>query len=354
MQNIKDTVFDPLPENDLIEKNQYTDMLLGVHVTKEFLAQEFDPKNTDLKTAKTMVLPKIADDVELVRFAYGNNLLTDEDIAILFCNLIICFDTAVDTSVMDYIYQIKPMLIYTPVVLKCFGTLLRTITDSSLAVLLDWYERTDYMVYISLLSRLVIRNENVLRYIDTKPADILVAQNYQITHSLCASLRLDRLHRYLDRIQGDLPYNEFINYAILNSDVFLYFYAKTGSYKTDNLDLILRNFEQKNYDVATIMAKGFDGAVDSIATLKYIHSKSDVDMLRFVAENIKIDIHANNDFFLRYLLADEYYEMLKYLFDNEERFGSFYNANNKKTIDKIINFVDNEDVLELLRTRCKI
>jgi hypothetical protein len=136
--------------------------------------------------------------------------------------------------------------------------------------------------------------------------------------------------------------------------VFLYFYAKTGSYKTDNLDLILRNFEQKNYDVATIMAKGFDGAVDSIATLKYIHSKSDVDMLRFVAENIKIDIHANNDFFLRYLLADEYYEMLKYLFDNEERFGSFYNANNKKTIDKIINFVDNEDVLELLRTRCKI
>ena len=337
----------------VVKKNEYTDYIVGVDITCDVLLHELNMDNQYIVTAKTIIISRIAERFDLVRYAYENKLLNHTDIMMIFLNLIICFDANVNTEVMDYIIDVVKLNIINSTVINTISCMLHK-SATNCYLLFDWFRNKNRDMFACIITYFLhtANKKVVLDYIDTY-TEILECADCGIIQSMCASFDLNTMLGYLTKLESyvqenNIPYKKFIQASIsnVNNEVFEYF-IKHHEYQCTDFNNVLKCIEYGNFNRAKILYDTYQGATPDENIVSNIHRLNRIDVLKFFAEQTKIDLHVKNNMLFRYLIIDENCEMIKFLLDCEDKLGLF-NVPNDPYINKILPYNDNPVIMSML------
>jgi hypothetical protein len=377
--NLSETIFNKsvyrnFPENTIIRKNDYIVRLKNEKITKDSILKEFDRTNTQLNVAKMILLPKIADDLEMIIFLCENVLLTKDDLSMIFLNLTVCFDDQINTKIMDFIFSLCPMICYSKSMIMVFDAMLKEYKNEgkNISLLFDWYFYADNIRSLFILSHFIDTHhkDKILLYLENHQ-NLLKSYDYHLVKSICAYGDLQQVDKYLDLIKTDfnvnddkiqnrkIMYTKFIDHAVLNKDVFMHMFGVVDNYKCKDFNDVIKNLEKNNIDTAKILCDNFDvacGKIDHHSVVEFIKNKNDIKILEIIIGCSKFDLHSNDDVLFRHLLCDEKYEMIDFLLNrtNEKNSDEFNDPALIGYVKKTIRFIENKKLLELIKNKYKL
>lgn len=362
------TVFNKSEDNVIVKKDEYTLRLAKEEVTEELLSKEFSLENEKNMIAKTLLIPRISNNIDMVKFVVENNLLLPYDCMMVILNLIIRFDKTIDLLILDYLYKKVGKIFYSKITVECLNNYLTNTDDTQLINrLFDWYYEKNRSHLVNILSYIMSyyydesTNIKILDYIFQKNDQEMWRDNkYQLFLIVCKICSFDTFKKCINENSilklSEMPDETKIHIILVsldNNDREISKYLIYGEYK--NINFEIENFRYVkaainigDYDMAKILCKKLKKCDDK-EVINYIYEKDNIELLELLGNNIDIDIHYNNDMLFRYFLIDENYKMVEYLLGNQDKYGKFYTEKNKIIIDKIIKFMQNKKVLELLK-----
>ncbi len=358
--NIDNTVFKNIDPKKLIKHDDYVTLMANQEITHELLLTEFNPSNPNLRTAKFLFLPRIVDNYELVKFANENKLLSPADCSILFLNLIVCFNSNVNLDTLSYVAKKNIDIVSSKITFETIIELIKKEINGDEIILLDWYYQMDPNLCSHLLSYLIAKtnSDKIFSYICNKPTTILTNKTFELLKIICCFCDLEKVKQTYEKIQitDEVISKDIINSSLLNPhrDVALYMLNICNDYKCTDVGLIFSFLGRKDFEITKQLYDKFEGQLNDMDFINFIYTKNDLNILTFIAENTKVNIHVNENALFKFVLCDENFIMLKYLLDNDEKLGTFYNEKDKEHIKKIIKFIVNKNILELLKTKYNI
>jgi hypothetical protein len=353
------TVFKNMNSKQIIKKDNYVVRLMDEKISNELILKEFSFNNENLKTAKLVLLPRISDNLDIIKFADDNKLLLNNDYLMIFLNLVACFDKYIDTTIMDYIYEKNKSIIWSEHSVTAITNYIMNNINNDELILFDWYYQKNIFNFVFLMSYLLVKtkSDKIFSYIDHKPDNIYELADFQLIQSICSSCDLEKIIHCMNKVENKIKnISKLINASLANSnkEVILFMIGKDNNYKCTNFKFVLTFLEKNEYEIAKILCDKFEGTIDDFNLVNFIYTKNNIEILKFFLDNTKINIHVKNNTFFKYLLLDENYEMLKYLLDNDDKLGTFYEEKDKEYIQKIIKNILNENILELLKIKYNI
>jgi hypothetical protein len=347
--NIKKTVYNNISNNIYIKENDYTNYLLRIEITPEILEEELKETNPNIVTAKTILSHKIAEDLDLLKFTVENKLLNEFDILFVFLGLISCFNEELNVEILDYLYDNIKFIKKNDKIPKLILNLLKN-DEINCFNLLDWLYNKNKEDFANIIGNLIHgdKKETFLEYIK-KYEDIYEIDDCVILRSMCISYDLDTIKSYLEKVNDDkIQYKKMCDYSLnnKNDDVFLYFNEKC-EYKCENIYLIFNCVAREKIKIANVLVKNLAQEIDSEKIIETISKINSTNVVEFIVDNyelLKIDIHVKNDLLLRNYIMDENYDVVKYLYENENKIGIFGNSDINMKIKKILKFVENQEL----------
>lgn len=354
---IKNTVYNNVDDKIVLRSSDYLKYLAQIELTKEVLDEELTTENKNLFTAKSIIIPKIADNLDLVKYVDEKKILNSDDYFIMFLNLIILFNDTINTQVMDYLVAKEEdrskSFLKNPYILKAFIQLLEKCEENAF-LLADWYYKTDKVIFANMIGNLIHgdKKEKILTFLE-KYDDIFDVDECVLIQSMCISYKLEEIQKYLEKVKCEnLPYQKLASFSLRNKDenVFLY-WNKLEKFKCDNIIIALSCVVAKKSESARVLVENFEGEIKNEEVIQQCAEANNTDLVKFIVENLssKIDLHAKNDLLLRTMVINENLEAVKFLLDNEDKFGKFNNQDLPTKLKKIMRFLENQELVNIVK-----
>jgi hypothetical protein len=365
----KNLVYNSVDMNNMVRKNDHTINLSTCEITQELLMKELCNENSNRNKSKMVIIPRISDDYDMVKYAYDNKLINDDDLALIFMNLVVCFNQCIDVKILNFVYEKNNIIPYNNLVTS-------TIINGDNSIenihkLFDWYYEKNHVQFVFCFSFVLCTDKQsmFLSYVEKKGYDILIVNNFQIVQIACAYCSFDVVDEYLKIIsnQSDSPntytlwikniLNILIDMAAINKDKRVFNRLKNMSeellnvYVCNNFNLILNRLDNNDFEIATFLLSHYYDKKDSELICKYIYEKESVKILDFFIQNSHesdINFHACDDMLFRYTLIDENYDFVQKLILAQKKIGSFDDLINSGKLNDVIDDITNTKIIKLL------
>jgi len=355
--NMKNTVYNNLKTGTMVKKNDYTSHISSVQLTPEVLTEEFAPTNPNLNMAKNILIYRIADNPELIQYCVDNNLLTPTDLLAIFLSLIVLYDEeSVNPDSLNIIYKSCEGLKKNPNIIKVFLNLLSTSIDNAKA-LLKWYYNTDKNEFVNVIGNVIhgTHKDAMLEYIESLNDDTLFElDDCTLIQSMCLTYSLEDILKYASRVTVPLPHKKLCEFSLRHKDenVFLH-WNEQETFKCEHMNLVFSCVLAKKFKTASKLLETCDRTnLVSEDVIKICTDSNNTDLVKFIVENLnEIDVHCKNDVLMRTMIVNENLEAVQFLFDNVDKLGMFGKGDIGTKILKILRFVNNNDLVTLVKNK---
>lgn len=354
--NIEKTVYNNFDKN----KFTYDINLLNNDTTCETLKRELDMKNANRQNNVIFILSHISFNLNLITFAKNNNLLLDTDYTIIFLNLIVDYDTNYN-DILNFVVDNSISLrndnleLVNRVVFNILNK-----DKEKCSNLFDWYSKKNRKVLSFILGYLLFTQFRDFVLERAKYYNIYSENEYYFICVLSLVYNFNDLNNIYNINSIDVEnmsnesYNMLINNSVQNKDDKLFYYFNNKrKYMCGSFDVIFYLLKSNKFNVLEAFLNNItcelniDKIIELCCEINHADNNVHITLLNFVFENMKIDIHYKNDIIIKNFIMDEKYEIVKYLIEKYK--FDFADMKMKKQLEKIINFLENNELIKLLK-----
>lgn len=350
-------------KEEKIKELQYIKSLIQKDITTDLIKKEFSKDNEFHRLAKTTIsdilIKKKTKDSELIKFCMLNDLFSSKDLETIIIN-IICQFTDCDLDIYKYLFSfcIKERD-FDKFYITNLINIINTTNEyhlNNLYAYLDWMYKNDNILFIHIMANMIINQtkEKYLSYLEKYGDEIYSANNCYIVQNMCFSYNFDAIKPYLDKLTGDIPYGHFANRSLLNNDERLFLYFNTMKrYECSMASLIAECIKKNKIMTTNVLLENYIGEKSHIADLFSVFkiNENNEKMIEELLSHINFDIHYDDDMMLRQMITMENINFIKYLFNNEDKYGKFDGENLRNKINNILILLENEELADLLKNK---
>lgn len=351
MNDIEKTVFGNMRKNNILNDDEYSIYLSNVHLSFDFLENELSVNNKKLKYAKFILLPRISNDIESIKFLEEKNLLFKIDYSFIYNYLIVNYSSEeVDKNVIEYIYQKHDKILISSSTIKIIINLLKT-QKKNCFELLDLYYEINKEYFVNVCMYLISVHREMFDYLSTKDFEVLKMNKNNLLKLLFLVHKFDTLEFFIEKNKNDIDFLDLRESMITNNDKKMsdFFINMFPKYKSQNVTLLKTLLDMKQLEkINLVFENSFLVENDKIIFDYLSKINKSLDVLE-VLENINID-YTKYKYKLFYdYLIDEKYECVKTLLDNQSLIGTFDLVKNDPKYAKILKISTNKNIIDVLK-----